>query len=196
MSTLSIPGAMKGSAQGGGGSGPTSGPYGEEEAGIALVGVHTEYPRYTEDKTGNPQKNPPSYLSRAKPNVGYRLGRRKALFEKRKRISDYALVMGMMGIIAMVIENELSSFEVYKKVSKLRISYQLKISIYSLPAYDRWHCDHNFIFLRTTYAVDQNMTLYLQFYLNMHFYELTKNILLCAKFFIIEVWLQLDIARQ
>lgn len=54
-----------------------------------------------------------------KPNVGYRLGRRKALFEKRKRISDYALVMGMFGIIVMVIENELSSAHVYTKVSKL-----------------------------------------------------------------------------
>lgn len=52
-----------------------------------------------------------------KPNVGYRLGRRKALFEKRKRISDYALVMGMFGIIVMVIENELSSAGVYTKVS-------------------------------------------------------------------------------
>lgn len=52
-----------------------------------------------------------------KPNVGYRLGRRKALFEKRKRISDYALVMGMFGIIVMVIENELSSAGVYGKVS-------------------------------------------------------------------------------
>lgn len=51
-----------------------------------------------------------------KPNVGYRLGRRKALFEKRKRISDYALVMGMFGIIIMVIENELSSAGVYSKV--------------------------------------------------------------------------------
>lgn len=45
-----------------------------------------------------------------------RLGRRKALFEKRKRISDYALVMGMFGIIIMVIENELSSAGVYTKV--------------------------------------------------------------------------------
>lgn len=53
-----------------------------------------------------------------KPNVGYRLGRRKALFEKRKRISDYALVMGMFGIIVMVIENELSSAGVYEKVSR------------------------------------------------------------------------------
>ena len=49
-------------------------------------------------------------------SLSHRLGRRKALFEKRKRISDYALVMGMFGIIVMVIENELSSAGVYSKV--------------------------------------------------------------------------------
>jgi len=51
-------------------------------------------------------------------SLSHRLGRRKALFEKRKRISDYALVMGMFGIIVMVIENELSSAGVYTKVSE------------------------------------------------------------------------------
>lgn len=61
----------------------------------------------SQDKAGTKQK----------PNVGYRLGRRKALFEKRKRISDYALVLGMFGIIVMVIENELSSAGVYGKVN-------------------------------------------------------------------------------
>lgn len=61
-----------------------------------------------------------------KPNVGYRLGRRKALFEKRKRISDYALVMGMFGIIVMVIENELSSAGVYTKVSSHIPTYNIK----------------------------------------------------------------------
>jgi potassium intermediate/small conductance calcium-activated channel subfamily N len=98
-----------------------------EEAGIALVGVHSEYPRYTEERgqSGGLCKNSSVESGggvtgiasgKHKPNVGYRLGRRKALFEKRKRISDYALVMGMFGIIVMVIENELSSAGVYTKV--------------------------------------------------------------------------------
>lgn len=89
-----------------------------EEAGIALVGVHSNYPCYTEEKGGEGGLGG-KYTHKAhrtRPNVGYRLGRRKALFEKRKRISDYALVMGMVGIVVMVIENELSSAEVYKKV--------------------------------------------------------------------------------
>ncbi|KAA0203101.1 hypothetical protein HAZT_HAZT005873 [Hyalella azteca] len=104
---------MKGAGAGGTGAQPST--FGEEEAGIALVGVHSEYPRYGDDKGSSAQKSPPSYLSRTKPNVGYRLGRRKALFEKRKRISDYALVMSLLGIIGMIIENELSSFNVYVK---------------------------------------------------------------------------------
>ncbi|KAI5651440.1 calcium-activated SK potassium channel domain-containing protein [Phthorimaea operculella] len=118
-----------------------------EEAGVALVGVHSEYPRFGEEralgggtyKGGGPAKHKPNIgysdeLGRGesteeagvfgeekpakdKPNIGHRLGRRKALFEKRKRISDYALVMGMFGIIIMVIENELSSAGVYTKAS-------------------------------------------------------------------------------
>ncbi|XP_043523224.1 small conductance calcium-activated potassium channel protein-like [Frieseomelitta varia] len=132
VSTLSIPGAMKNSggvagggvgvAGGGGGAGCGSGGATGtgEDAGIALVGVHSEYPRYVDDRVlaGGQVKGPSGSIgpgSKHKPNVGYRLGRRKALFEKRKRISDYALVMGMFGIIVMVIENELSSAGVYTK---------------------------------------------------------------------------------
>lgn len=48
-------------------------------------------------------------------NIGYRLGHRRALFEKRKRLSDYALIFGMFGIVVMVTETELS-WGVYTKV--------------------------------------------------------------------------------
>ncbi|KAK8730765.1 hypothetical protein OTU49_007917, partial [Cherax quadricarinatus] len=124
VSTLSIPGSMKGGAGGGGGRVAEG-----EDPGIALVGVHSEYPRYTEEKQGAGACKNASFKLRNKPNVGYRLGRRKALFEKRKRISDYALVMGMVGIIVMVVENELSSAQVYNKVWDLcRIS---KSSLFS-----------------------------------------------------------------
>lgn len=147
MSTLSIPGAMKnsGGVAGGGGAGGTAGVAAGcgsaggagagEDAGIALVGVHTEYPRYMDERmlaggggslkgqSGGGSIGPGS---KHKPNVGYRLGRRKALFEKRKRISDYALVMGMFGIIVMVIENELSSAGVYSKVSVIPEEYNIR----------------------------------------------------------------------
>ena len=56
-----------------------------------------------------------------KTNVGHRLGRRKALFEKRQRISDYALFIGMFGILIMVIENELVSAGIYTQVNSLII---------------------------------------------------------------------------
>lgn len=48
-------------------------------------------------------------------NIGYKLGHRRALFEKRKRLSDYALIFGMFGIVVMVIETELS-WGAYTKV--------------------------------------------------------------------------------
>ena len=85
----------------------------DSTTGIALVGVDKDYPKYSEDKLQNNNKA----KENAKPNVGYRLGKRKALFEKRKRISDYALVFGMFGIIVMVVETELSMARVYGKVS-------------------------------------------------------------------------------
>jgi potassium intermediate/small conductance calcium-activated channel subfamily N protein 3 len=118
---------MKSSSMGGVGCGSVG-----EDAAIALVGVHGDYQRACVDERtlsgsggvigvgGIGVKGTSGSIgaaSKHKPNVGYRLGRRKALFEKRKRISDYALVMGMFGIIVMVIENELSSAGVYTKVS-------------------------------------------------------------------------------
>ncbi|KAM7310212.1 hypothetical protein ISCGN_007141 [Ixodes scapularis] len=107
-------------------------------AGIALVGVHTDsgtddLRRFLKGQGGSAGSagGPATTLGVPgtggggsgpggrfhKPSVGYRLGRRKALFEKRKRISDYALVMALFGIIMMVIENELSAAHVYEKVS-------------------------------------------------------------------------------
>ena len=103
--------------------------YTSEDVGIALVGVNSDYPRYTEEKSGGGvggvggghHAGAGGSINHAKqrPNVGYRLGKRKALFEKRKRISDYALVFGMFGIIVMVVETELSMALVYEKVSTL-----------------------------------------------------------------------------
>lgn len=78
--------------------------YTSEDAGVALVtGVEFQ-----------PERTPKH--DRTKPNVGYRLGRRKALYEKRKKISDYCLVFGMFGIVAMIIETELTMANVYTKV--------------------------------------------------------------------------------
>lgn len=96
-----------------------------EAAAIALVGVVTtdgqQVPAEPE-AAGNKQRKPPPGFH--KPSVGYRLGRRKALFEKRKRISDYALVIAMFGIVMMVVENELSAAMVYNKVSPFSSFFQ------------------------------------------------------------------------
>ncbi|XP_050521116.1 small conductance calcium-activated potassium channel protein isoform X1 [Daktulosphaira vitifoliae] len=131
-STLSITSGMKVSGSGGRGDSGGAG----EEAGIALVSIHSDYPRFTEERTGLVCKGASLVGSSSnvtgskhKPNVGYRLGRRKALFEKRKRISDYALVMGMFGIIIMVIENELASAGVYPKTSFYSTSLKTLISV-------------------------------------------------------------------
>ncbi|KYO37102.1 small conductance calcium-activated potassium channel protein 2 [Alligator mississippiensis] len=61
-------------------------------------------------------------------NVGYRLGHRRALFEKRKRLSDYALIFGMFGIVVMVTETELS-WGVYTKESSYSFALKCLISL-------------------------------------------------------------------
>lgn len=55
-------------------------------------------------------------LKQSRANVGYRLGRRKVLYERRKRVSDYALVFGMLGTAIMILETELCMNQVYNKV--------------------------------------------------------------------------------
>uniref|UniRef100_A0AAV2JVA5 Uncharacterized protein n=1 Tax=Knipowitschia caucasica TaxID=637954 RepID=A0AAV2JVA5_KNICA len=56
-------------------------------------------------------------------DIGYKLGHRRALFEKRKRLSDYALIFGMFGIVVMVTETELS-WGVYTKVGPLHFTQE------------------------------------------------------------------------
>ena len=80
-----------------------------EEAGLALVGGG-DFQKFPEDKLHHQHK------SRQKPSVGYRLGKRRALYQKRKKISDYCLVFGMFGIVLMVLETELNMAGVYSKV--------------------------------------------------------------------------------
>lgn len=138
-STLSIPAAMKAQQH----STESDG------AGIALVGVHTdagvgggdELRRFLKGASGGSLSGSGGAAGAAggggfgpggrfhKPSVGYRLGRRKALFEKRKRISDYALVMALFGIIMMVIENELSAALVYEKNSVYSMAVKTLITV-------------------------------------------------------------------
>ncbi|XP_076331885.1 small conductance calcium-activated potassium channel protein 1-like [Tachypleus tridentatus] len=115
-STLSIPSSMKTQQQNSTDS---------ENAGIALVGVNSECPQFSDEK-----KKPTSGFH--KPSVGYRLGRRKALFEKRKRLSDYALVMAMFGIAMMVLENELSAASIYTKASVYSTAVKTLITVSTL----------------------------------------------------------------
>ncbi|XP_032090172.1 double-stranded RNA-specific adenosine deaminase [Thamnophis elegans] len=73
---------------------------------------------------------PPSAKApkRKNQNIGYRLGHRRALFEKRKRLSDYALIFGMFGIVVMVIETELS-WGLYSKGSMFSLALKCLISL-------------------------------------------------------------------
>jgi hypothetical protein len=109
-STLSIPGAVKNFSTSSDFDGNTT----------ALMNVSSENPyhqrSFASNSVDSEKKKSASKSGFHKPNVGYRLGRRKALFEKRKRISDYTLIMALVGILLMIMENELSSSGIYNKV--------------------------------------------------------------------------------
>ncbi|XP_074079473.1 small conductance calcium-activated potassium channel protein 3 isoform X1 [Macrotis lagotis] len=70
----------------------------------------------------------PKANKRKNQNIGYKLGHRRALFEKRKRLSDYALIFGMFGIVVMVIETELS-WGLYSKDSMFSLALKCLISL-------------------------------------------------------------------
>ncbi|NWR61278.1 KCNN2 protein, partial [Bucorvus abyssinicus] len=61
-------------------------------------------------------------------NIGYKLGHRRALFEKRKHLSDYTLIFGMFGIVVMAIETELS-WGAYTKESLHSFALKCLISL-------------------------------------------------------------------
>ena len=60
----------------------------------------------------------PGYRRRYKPNIGYRLGRRRLVTERRKRLCDYSLVCAAFGLVVMIVETELSMANLYEKVSR------------------------------------------------------------------------------
>ncbi|KAI1883336.1 hypothetical protein AGOR_G00244140 [Albula goreensis] len=74
---------------------------------------------------GNTRPPPPQKKNK---DIGYKLGHRRALFEKRKRLSDYALIFGMFGIVVMVTETELS-WGVYTKESSYSFALKCLISL-------------------------------------------------------------------
>ncbi|KAL0962561.1 hypothetical protein UPYG_G00341730 [Umbra pygmaea] len=64
-------------------------------------------------------------------NIGRRLVRRRALFERRQKLNDCALAVGMFGVAVMVTETELS-WSVYNKCSIYSMAMKSVISLSSL----------------------------------------------------------------
>ncbi|CAF0727140.1 unnamed protein product [Didymodactylos carnosus] len=71
----------------------------------------------------------PKRVERTSRKECYRLGRRKLLFEKRRKASDYALFFAMIGLLFMVLEQELSMARVYDKLHWCSILLKSLITI-------------------------------------------------------------------
>ncbi|KAK2087705.1 Small conductance calcium-activated potassium channel protein 1 [Saguinus oedipus] len=88
----------------------------KSEPAVPSPGSRRGQPQDQDDEEDDEEDEAGGRRGSGKPsNVGHRLGHRRALFEKRKRLSDYALIFGMFGVVVMVTETELS-WGVYTKV--------------------------------------------------------------------------------
>ena len=74
-------------------------------------------------------------------NVGYRLAKRKELFQRRKVICDFSLGFAIVGIILMIIETELCIANVYNKddTPSLLIKTCITISTMTLLGFVIWY---------------------------------------------------------
>ena len=111
-----------------------------EDPGIPLVGRNGGFAMYTQDTTGliraGEKGRPRKY-----DNVGYRLAKRKELFQRRKIICDFALSFALLGIILMIVETELYMARVYTKsdTPSLLIKSCISISTVTLLGFVLWY---------------------------------------------------------
>ena len=69
-------------------------------------------------------------------HASYRLGFRRSLFEKRKKLSDYAMLFSLIGISLMVLEHELS-YQILVSVPNL-INYSLVNQHLLFQPFEKW----------------------------------------------------------
>lgn len=67
-------------------------------------------------------------------NLGYRLGSRKKLYDKKRLICDYAFILALVGIFLMVLETELTINNAYDKSSyySFTLKYFISFSTFGL----------------------------------------------------------------
>ncbi|XP_069041558.1 small conductance calcium-activated potassium channel protein 2 isoform X2 [Lepisosteus oculatus] len=142
----------------------------------------------------------PKASKRKNQNIGYRLGHRRALFEKRKRLSDYALIFGMFGIVIMVIETELS-WGVYSKLFVidngaddwriamtteriLSIALELLVSaIHPVPGEYKFHWRARLAFSYTPSVAEADVDIVLSIPMFLRLYLIARVMLLHSKLF-------------
>lgn len=101
-----------------GGDGSTSGGVGGGGGGNGGPSDNANAALYQTSRLVERSSSNFSHGKEKKTSVGYRLGKRKLLFEKRRQISDYALIFAMTGVFLMIIETEFSMSRLYEKVKQ------------------------------------------------------------------------------
>ena len=106
-----------------------------------LVGTNGGFQMYTIQEPHGTPFGKGGKTSRKYENVGYRLAKRKELYQRRKVICDFALAFALIGIMLMIVETELILNDVYKKTdtSSLLIKSCITISTVTLLGFVVWY---------------------------------------------------------
>jgi len=94
------------------------GPYNDDDDDdVDPAAAAPPHPKFSAGTNGTSESKKQASSFAARPHFSVRMTRRNVLFAERKRLSDYALVFGVTGIVLMVLETELNIAGVYDKVS-------------------------------------------------------------------------------
>ncbi|KAH0625977.1 hypothetical protein JD844_034373 [Phrynosoma platyrhinos] len=120
-------------------------------------------------------------------NIGYRLGHRRALFEKRKRLSDYALIFGMFGIVVMLfmVDNGADDWRIAMTYERIFfISLELIVcAIHPIPGQYFFTWTTRLAFTYTTSEAHTDVDIILSIPMFLRLYLIGRVMLLHSKLF-------------
>lgn len=105
-------------------------PKSRRRRGLEVLSPNACDPNNANSSVSNPRHHPVPHRHKGyRANVGYRLGKRRLLYERRKRISDCCLVFATFGIVVMVVETELCMAGIYTKVGLIMTTTAFHYSV-------------------------------------------------------------------
>ncbi|KAF8569822.1 hypothetical protein P879_00473 [Paragonimus westermani] len=136
-------------------------------------------------KRPNPDTKPDMRTKRARrpterftKGIGYHLGRRRYLLERRRRMADFCLAFGLFGMIAAFLDTEMTARAVYAKSSVYSNGIRILISLSTvvlLALIVSYHAYDVMIFLCEEYIKDWRISM-----TKRRVIQVTAELLICS----------------